>query len=117
MTEAPTPKLPSGQTIKWEDSALVSHYANIMALAMTPFDISVTFGQIGVATPTEVEALAKAKIILSPEQASNLMKLLAVALQKYTSGNGPLRAAGAIDEEAFAKAIEESRVGAGNESL
>lgn len=116
MTDNPTPRLPSGQTIKWIESDLVSNYANIMALSMTPFDISVTFGQIGVASQTEVEASAKAKIILSPEQASNLMKLLTVAVGKYVSGNGQLRASGAVDEEAFSKAVEESRVDFGNES-
>jgi len=115
MTDKPTPKLPSGQTIKWIDTQLVSHYANIMALSMTPFDISVTFGEIGVASPTEVEALAKAKIVLSPEQASNLMKLLSVAVEQYTAGNGNLRVSGALDPEAFAKSLEVIRMGPDNE--
>ena len=87
-----------------------------MALSMTPFDISVTFGQISTASLTEVVADAKAKIILSPEQASNLMKLLMVAVAKYTSGNGALRISGALDEEAFAKSLEGNIVRGESES-
>ena len=105
-----TPKLPSGQTIRWAEGEMVSHYANIMALSMTPFDISVIFGQIGTATVSEVEAAAKVKVILSPEQAANLMKLLMVAVAKYTAGNGLLRTAGALDEEEFAKVLDSNSV-------
>lgn len=110
MTENPIPRLPSGQTIKWLEADLITQYANIMALSMTAFDISVTFGQIGNTSATDVEAAAKVKIMLSPEQAANLVKLLTIALTKYTARNGNLRTSGALDEAIFAKALEEGLV-------
>jgi hypothetical protein len=117
MTENPTPRLPTGQTIKWLEADLITQYANIMALAMTPFDISVTFGEIGIATADEVEAAAKIRIVLSPEQAANLMKLLTIAVGKYTGRNGALRTSGALDEAVFEKSLEENLVlGGGRES-
>jgi hypothetical protein len=111
MTENNAPKLPSGQTVTWREDGLVTHYANLMALSMTPFDISLMFGEVGKATIEEVEGIARAKIILSPEQALNLMKLLSLAVEKYIQGNGPLRVSGAINEAAFSEALNQHLVG------
>jgi hypothetical protein len=111
MTEQNSPKLPTGQTVRWREDSIVTAYANLMALSMTPFDISVIFGEVGKATVEEVEGIARAKIILSPEQALNLMKLLSLAVEKYIQGNGPLRVSGAINEEAFSAALNQNIVG------
>jgi hypothetical protein len=116
MTAKPTPRLPSGQTVVWREENLTSYYANIMAFAMTPFDISLTFGEIGHATMTEVEAHAKAKIILAPEQAKNLLQLLTIAVDKYVQGNGSLRDSGALNKEMFSDAMEKNRVETPSES-
>ncbi len=99
MAEKSQVKLPSGQAMIWKDRDYPSVYANLMGIGMTPFDISVVFGEIGDTSPTEVTGIPKVKITLSPEQAANLVKLLAVTLTKYTEGNGLLRSAGAVNVE------------------
>jgi len=104
--DKPQPKLSSGQVVKWKDQDFPSTYANIMGLGMTPFDISLLFGEIGDSTPTEVTGIPKAKIILSPEQAANLVRLIGLALSTYVQNNGKLRNAGAIDMEVLKKDIE-----------
>ena len=116
MTENNGPKLPSGQTVTWREDGIVTVYANLMALSMTPFDISVILGEVGKATIEEVEGIARARIILSPEQASNLTKLLSLAVEKYIQNNGPLRVSGAVNEEAFAAALNQNLMGKANES-
>jgi len=68
-----------------------------MSFSVSPFDISFTLGEIGDATPTVVHAKPKVKILLAPEQAANLMKLLNVALQAYVQNNGVLRLGGAVN--------------------
>ena len=109
------PKLPSGQTVIWREDAQVTVYANLMALSMTPFDISVIFGEVGKATTEEVDGITRARVILSPEQASNLMNLLSVAVEKYIQNNGPLRVSGAVNVEAFSAALNQNLVGKLNE--
>jgi hypothetical protein len=110
MSDTNLPKLPTGQVVQWNNDHLVSHYSNLMALSMSAFDISIIFGELGQASPETVEGIAKAKIILCPEQALNLMTLLSIAVQKFTEGNGPLRASAKVDGDAFKKAIDDSRV-------
>ncbi len=114
MTEKP--KLPSGQTIEWRDENVTSHYSNLMALSMTPFDITIIFGEVGKASPESVEGIGRARIILSPEQASNLRKLLGIALDNYVVNNGELRPSGAVDEDLFRRSMEGSLVKGSNES-
>ncbi len=96
MTEKPQPKLPSGQVMKWKEQDHPTVYANLMGFGMTPFDITLVFGEIGDSTPTEVTGIPRVKLLLSPEQASNLKTLLEVGLKNFTETNGPLRSAGAI---------------------
>jgi hypothetical protein len=91
MMEKQQTKLPTGQEIKWKEKEFPSIYANIMGIGMSPFDIAMMFGEIVDTTFTEITAIPKAKIILSPEQASNLMKLLQFALSNYVKNNGQLR--------------------------
>jgi hypothetical protein len=108
MTDKPT--LPTGQTVTWNEEKQLVFYSNLMGLSLTPFDIGVIFGQIGNATATDIEGLVQAKILLSPEQAQNLIKLLSIALRRYVEGNGQLRTGGEINEEAFLKELEGNSV-------
>jgi hypothetical protein len=103
-------KLPSGQSLKWKDQEFPSFYANIMGFGMSPFDITLIFGEIGESTASEVTAIPKAKILLAPEQAANLMKLLGVALASYIENNGKLRTAGAVDLEEINAQIAAAKV-------
>jgi hypothetical protein len=91
------PKLPSGQVVKWKDQETPTVYANIIGYGMSAFDIYLLFGEIGEATSSEVTAIPKVKTFLSPEQASNMMKLLSVAVDDYVARYGPLRTVGAVN--------------------
>ena len=95
------PKLPSGQTVKWHEDKMVIYYSNLIGISMTPFDIGIVFGQVASATQSQIDGLGLAKVLLSPEQAQNLVKLLMISLAKYVTNSGELRAAGEINEEAF----------------
>ena len=95
------PKLSSGQTVTWNEEKMMTYYSNLIGIAMSPFDIGIIFGQIGKGDQNELEGLGLAKVILSPEQAQNLVKLLMMSLAKYVTTSGELRAAGAINEESF----------------
>jgi len=106
MMEKSQPKLTSGQVVKWKEHEFPSIYANIMGFALSPFDVTLIFGEIGEATPTEVVGIPKAKIILSPEQAANLIKLLQLGLSTYVQNNGQLRTAGAVDMELLASQVK-----------
>jgi hypothetical protein len=110
MTEKHRPKLPSGQVVKWKDSDHPSVYANIIGFSLTPFDLSFIFGEIGESTPSELTGIPRVKVIVSPEQAANLMKLLGVALNTYVSGNGQLRPGGAVNIEDLNSQIEAQKV-------
>ncbi|MFC5864267.1 DUF3467 domain-containing protein [Acidicapsa dinghuensis] len=103
-------KLQTGQTVTWDNSQLISIYANTMAIGLTPFDLSLTFGEIGYATPEQMQAVGRVKLILAPEQASNLMKLLSIAVQKYVENNGELRVAAAVDPDLFSRTLQENLV-------
>jgi hypothetical protein len=106
----PKPTLPSGQTVKWNDSGNLSVYANIMGFSMSPFDISLLFGEIGEASPTEVAATLRTRVILSPEQVSNLIKLLSLALESYIASNGTLRHGGAVNVEEVTAQMNKSKM-------
>jgi hypothetical protein len=110
MTEESNPKLPSGQVLKWSDDAYPSYYANIMALGMSAFDITVQFGEISAATVHDVIGKPKAKIVLSPEQAFNLSNMLGLIVERYVQTNGPLRTGAGFSREAFLEALEENTV-------
>lgn len=101
MTEKPKHKLPGGQVVKWREQDYPTVYANIMGLGMTPFDISIIFGEIGDSTATEVIGIPRVKLLLSAEQAANLAKILGIGLKAFVDGNGPLRLAGALNVEEF----------------
>jgi hypothetical protein len=89
--------LPTGQLVKWKEQDYPTVYANIIGFGMSPFDIFVIFGQIGESTPSEVNAIPKVKVLLSPEQALNLKKLLGLAVDAYAANNGQLRTSGEVN--------------------
>jgi hypothetical protein len=104
-------KLPSGQVVKWkEDIAFPMVYANLMGFTMTPFDITILLGLVGDSTPTEVTGIPQAKILLAPEQAENLMKLLGLALNAYVASNGPLRTSGSLNLDDIERQLNDSKV-------
>ena len=105
MTNVNKPKLPSGQVVTWNEEKVSTYYSNLMAFSMTPFDITVIFGEVGQANENEVQGIGKARIILSPEQAMNLHKLVGAAVMRYVEVNGPLRTAGAVDLDVFESAL------------
>jgi hypothetical protein len=101
---------------KWKDVEYPTVYANMMGIGMTPFDINIIFGEVLEGDENSITGLPKTKILLSPEQAANLIKLVSIALDAYVKVNGPTRTAGAVDVveasgqfEANTKKIDESR--------
>jgi hypothetical protein len=111
MTEKVHPKLPSGQIVKWKEQDFPSVYVNIMGFLLTPFDIGLLLGEVGESTATEVTGIPKVKVLLTPEQAANLMKLLSVALKTYVSNNGQLRTSGAVNLEEIDRQIKDQTTG------
>lgn len=79
------------QKQNWKDVAHPSVYTNIMQVGLTPFDIGLVFGEVEKANAREVTCIPKAKIVLAPEQAANLLQMLAAALQAYAQQYGQLR--------------------------
>jgi hypothetical protein len=108
--EKSQPKLKTGQIVKWKEQEFPSVYSNIMGFGLSAFDITLIFGEIGEATPTEVTGIPKAKVILVPEQAANLIKLLEIGLATYVQNNGALRTSGAVDMELLASQVEAQSV-------
>ncbi len=98
------------QQVTWKQSDAPSVYANIMAFALSQFDISLFFGQIESGTPTELVAATQVRVQLSPEQAANLVKMLNVAIDGYTKANGALRTSGAVDVSALTALLEAKQV-------
>jgi hypothetical protein len=99
---------PKNRRTVWADHEAPAFYANITGFSMTPFDITLQFGEIQSATAIEVKAIPRAKVIISPEQASSLLQLLDVALGAFVKGNGPLRTAGTLDVADLHRQVNES---------
>lgn len=99
--------MPNGRVMRWKDADFPTVYANLMGFGMTPFDISLLLGEVGESTDTEVVGIPRVKVLLSPEQANNLHKLLGLALTKYVETNGALRTVGAVDLDELNKQVEQ----------
>lgn len=110
MTDQTQVKLPSGQVAKWRDQEFPTVYANMMGIAMTSFDIGIVLGEVHEATPSLVTGTPRVKVLLTPEQASNLAKLLSVALESYVEANGRIRTGGAVNVDDFKKHLEAQTV-------
>ncbi len=98
------------QTTKWREAEIPSLYSNLMAFSMTPNDISLLFGEIESATPTEITGKPLMKVVLSPEQAHNLAKFLTLAVERYVQDNGVLRKAANVDEAAIKKVLDTQKI-------
>ena len=81
----------ASQAVRWLDGDVNTVYANLMEAGFTPFDISVVFGEVRNATAGEVWGVPRVRLTLSPEQASALMQILEVALERFQEQIGPLR--------------------------
>ena len=86
---------PSGasQKQRWKSDPSPTYYSNVAAVGLTPFDVTIIFGEVERANATEVLCAPKAKLILSPEQASNLIQMLTKGLSTYSAQFGQLRSA------------------------
>ena len=72
-------------------------YCNMMGIGATAFDIAIIFGETDKATKDEVVGIPRVKVLLSPEQAANLVTMVQTVLAEYVKDNGPLRQAGRIN--------------------
>ncbi len=75
----------------WKEIDFPTVYANILGVALTPFDIGLIFGQVGMISEDKIEGIPQVKVLLSPEQAANLLKVLKGAIDAYVKGSGSLR--------------------------
>jgi hypothetical protein len=66
------------------------------------------FGEVLQSDATSISGIPKVRVLLTPEQAQNLIKLLTVAVNTYAKSNGPLRNAGAVDVEELTENFESS---------
>lgn len=95
--------------MKWKEQEHPTFYSNMLGIGMTPFDITVIFGEVTEADGTTVTGTPRVKVLLAPEQAVNLMKMLSVAVDSFTKTNGAIRTAGAVDAAEMARNIEASK--------
>lgn len=103
MAEAP---VPNRRTV-WTEREVPTFYTNIIGFGVSPFDITLQFGEIESGSPAEIKAIPRVKVILSAEQASGLRQLLEVALEAFVKGNGPLRNVGNIDQSQIRRQLDE----------
>jgi hypothetical protein len=96
MTTPPSPNAVK-RIAKWKEIDFPAIYANMMGIGMTPFDINLIFGEVLESDEKSLTGRPLVKVLLAPEQAANLVKLLSIALESYGTTNGALRTAGAID--------------------
>jgi hypothetical protein len=82
---------------KWKEAEYPTVYANMIGIGMTPFDINIILGEVLESDETCLTGVPKIKILLAPEQAVNLMKLLSIAVDAYVKSNGTMRTSGAVD--------------------
>jgi hypothetical protein len=99
-------KLGSGQIARFKEVDHPTVYSNMLGVGATPYDIAVTFAEVERGSPEEVVGIPRVKVLLTPEQANNLVIMLRTILEQYTATNGPLRNAGRVNSEDFAAAIE-----------
>lgn len=72
-------------------------YSNFMGVGATPFDLAIIFGEVDLSEESGTGANPKVKVILAPEQAANLIKMVGDVLKQYVAANGSLRAGGVIE--------------------
>lgn len=98
------------QQVKWLETDYPTVYSNLMGVGLSPFDVSILFGEVGAASESDVTGRPRVKVLLSPEQAVNLVHMLVIALEKFVESNGPLRKAGNIDLSEFGARMDDARI-------
>jgi hypothetical protein len=93
LKKTPPVIAPKPQKQIWKKIDHPAFYANIMQVGLSPFDVSIAFGKVAEANAEEITCIPQATVTLSPEQAANLMTMLAASLQGYVGQFGNLRAA------------------------
>ena len=73
-------------------------YSNIALVIGSPFDIQVVFAEIAKVTEEELVANARVRVIMSPEQAVLLHRLLGSRIQGFVREQGPLRGIIEVDD-------------------
>lgn len=96
------------RTAVWETKDHPTVYANMMGIGMTPFDIGIIFGEVIKSDETTLTGTPKVKVLMTPEQAQNLIKLLGVAVSAYEQSNGAIRNSGAVDVGDFKESFDAS---------
>jgi Protein of unknown function (DUF3467) len=71
-------------------------YSNVIGIGATPYDLTVVFGLVDSATEDEVLAKPAVKVLMAPEQAANLVKILNEMLARFKEANGELRTAATV---------------------
>lgn len=74
-------------------------YSNFMGVGATQFDIAIIFAEVTGMDGPQALATPRVKVLLSPEQAANLIRMVGETLQVYVKHNGPLRRLGEIGPE------------------
>jgi hypothetical protein len=92
-TVAPKPPM---QTVRFKEVEYPSIYSNIMGITASPFDVGIIFGEVEAAVGSEIIANPRVKVLLAPEQAANLARLLNSVLDQYVKNNGQLRTGGSM---------------------
>ncbi|MGP8258784.1 MAG: DUF3467 domain-containing protein [Acidobacteriaceae bacterium] len=87
----------TGRTATFKDIEHPTVYSNIIGIGSTPYDIALMFGEVTSSTDTTVEGTPRVKVLLSPEQASNLAMMIKTVLENFVENNGPLRVKGAVN--------------------
>lgn len=83
--------------ISMKDLDCPTVYSNFMGVGASPFDLSIMFGEVDLSGSIAGEATPKVKIIMAPEQADNLIRMMRSVLDRYIEANGPLRPGGMAD--------------------
>lgn len=102
------------RAVKWKEVEFPTVYSNTTGIGMTAFDINLIFGEIAHADAETTIAIPRVRIVLSPEQAVNVAKMLTMATETYRKANGEIRSSGAIDIAAMAKSAETQLAKIGN---
>jgi len=93
-TVPPTRSVPAtGQLVEWKtDKEVPLLYANVGTMSVTPFDVSLTLGEVDQANTDRVFANPRIKLHFAPEYAAVLAQLLQAGVKAYVDTNGALRA-------------------------
>ena len=91
---SPASKLATPQVnVKWDDSNMRSHYANVVNAAATREEVMVMFGVHGAwqNNAREITVQLAERVILSPYAAKRLHVLLGTVLKEYEARYGALK--------------------------